>query len=110
MTLPGFEIDPDSMRKSAEELDVAKEQVQVLLDQFTAALEQFGDAFGGDTIGSLVGIAHQACVDAVTECFSTNIEDLGGYAQSLRAMADNHEAVDGETAQVFAQLQGELGR
>jgi uncharacterized protein YukE len=106
--VPSFDIDPDSMRQAADQLDVAKDEVQGLLDQFTGALEQFSDAFGGDEIGMLVGIAHQACTDALTECFSTNIEDLTDYAQSLREMADGHQAADDETAQIFNELLGEL--
>jgi uncharacterized protein YukE len=107
--MPSFDIDPDSMRQAADQLDVAKEEVQGLLDQFTGALEQFADAFGGDEIGMLVGMAHQACTDALTECFSTNIEDLTGYAQSVREMADNHQSADDETAKIFTELLGELG-
>lgn len=106
--MAGFDIDPETMRKAADELDAGKDEVQGLLDQFTGALEQFADAFGGDTIGSLVGIAHQACSDALTECFTTNIDDLADYALNLREMADAHEAGDQETAQIFEQLLGEL--
>jgi uncharacterized protein YukE len=107
--MAGFDIDPESMRRAADRLDAAKEEVQGLLDQFTGALEQFADAFGGDEIGMLVGLAHQACADAVTDCFSSNVEELTDYAQSLRDMADNHQTADDETAQVFNQLLSELG-
>jgi len=105
----GFSIDPETMRKSADELDAGKEEVQALLDEFTAALEQYADGFGGDTIGSLAGMAHQACTDAVNECFTTNIEEIGQIAVALREMADGHEAGDDESAQSFKQLAGELG-
>jgi uncharacterized protein YukE len=107
--VPGFDIDPDSMRQAADQLDAAKDEVQGLLDQFTGALEQFADAFGGDEIGMLVGIAHQACTDALTECFTTNIVELTDYAQCVREMADNHQATDDETAQIFNELLRELG-
>ncbi|MEU5155329.1 hypothetical protein [Glycomyces sp. NPDC021274] len=107
--MPSFDIDPETFRQAADQLDAAKDEVQGLLDQFTGALEQFADAFGGDEIGMLVGIAHQACTDALTECFSTNIEELADYAQCVREMADNHQATDDETAQIFNELLGELG-
>jgi uncharacterized protein YukE len=107
--MTGFDIDPESMRQAADELDAAKEEVQGLLDQFTGALEQFADAFGGDEIGTLLGIAHQACTGALNECFTTNIEELADYAQSLREMADNHQVVDEEAAAGFKSLLSELG-
>jgi uncharacterized protein YukE len=109
MIMASFDIDPETFRQAADQLDAAKDEVQGLLDQFTGALEQFADAFGGDEIGMLAGIAHQACTDAITECFSTNIEDLALYAQDLREMADGHQSADDETAQIFNQLLGELG-
>jgi uncharacterized protein YukE len=107
--MPSFDIDPETFRQAADQLDAAKEEVQALLDQFTGALEQFADAFGGDEIGTLVGVAHEACTAALTECFSTNIEELADYAQCVREMADNHQAADEEAAQIFNQLLGELG-
>ncbi len=107
--MTSFDVDPESMRRAADQMDAAKEEVQGLLDQFAGALEQFADAFGGDEIGMLVGMAHQACSDALNECFSTNIEELADYAQCLREMADNHQAGDDETAKIFEQLLSELG-
>ncbi|MCD0442035.1 hypothetical protein LO763_00135 [Glycomyces sp. A-F 0318] len=107
--MAGFQIDTESMRQAADRLDAAKDEVQGLLDQFTGALGQFADAFGGDEIGMLVGIAHQACSDALTECFTTNIDELADYAQCVREMADDHEATDAEIAQIFGGLQGGLG-
>ncbi|WP_460498909.1 WXG100 family type VII secretion target [Glycomyces tarimensis] len=106
--MAGFDVDPETIRKSADELDGAKDEVQALLDQFTASVEQYADAFGGDTIGTAGGIAHGACVGAVTECFTGIVEDLTGLSEALRAMADDHQATDDEIAQVFSALQGEL--
>ena len=109
MTMPGFDIEPETMRRSADELDVAKDEVQALLDQFTGAVEQFADAFGGDTIGSLAGVGHQVCMDKFTECINANIEDLTGLAQAVREMADDHQSSDDEIAEAFKQLQTDLG-
>ncbi|GAA2273251.1 hypothetical protein GCM10009853_028820 [Glycomyces scopariae] len=105
----GFDVTPETIRQSADQLDAARDEVQALLDQFTAAVEQYADAFGGDMIGTAGGLGHQACMDAVTECFTTNIEDLTGLSQALREMADDHEVSDDEIAAVFAQFQGDLG-
>ncbi|MCC3762646.1 hypothetical protein K3N28_06125 [Glycomyces sp. TRM65418] len=107
--MPDLELDLETFRQTADQLDAAKDEVQGLLDQFTGALEQFADAFGGDEIGMLVGLAHQACADGLTECFSTNIEELADYAQNLREMADDHEAADAEIAQAFDGIGGEIG-
>ncbi|PRY60429.1 uncharacterized protein YukE [Glycomyces artemisiae] len=107
--MPGFNVDPESMRRSADELDAATTEVQSLLDEFTAAVEQFADAFGGDMIGSLAGVGHQICVDALTETLTLDVEELTGLAAAVREMADDHETVDGEIAASFTTLGKDLG-
>lgn len=107
--MPNLDIDPESMKQAADELDAAKEEVQGLIDQFNGALEQFADAFGGDEIGTLVGMAHQACTEVLNECFTSNIEELTAYSETVREMADNHRSADDETVRIFEQLLGELG-
>ncbi|WP_035738883.1 WXG100 family type VII secretion target [Glycomyces arizonensis] len=104
-----LDLDLETMRSAADEIDAAKDEVQALLDQFTGALAQYADAFGGDTIGSLVGSAHQMVADALTECLTTNIEEIAEYAQAVREMADDHQGADDETAQTFEALLGALG-
>jgi uncharacterized protein YukE len=106
--MAGLDVSPEEMRKSADELDAARDEVQALQDQFTAALAQYADAFGGDMIGSLAGPAHEECVTTATECFTSNIEALTAYSKDLREMADAHEAADGEIAEVFNAVMGEL--
>lgn len=107
--MAGFDVDPETMRRSADELDAAKDEVQALLDQFTAAVEQYADAFGGDTIGTLGGIGHQVVMDQLTSCFTSNIEDLTGLSQALRDMADDHQTAEDDVVQSFTLLQGDLG-
>lgn len=98
------QIDTETIRQGATELDAATEMVQNLFDQFKSAVDGLADSFGGDMIGSLLDIAHQVCMEAVTECVTTNIEDLRDYAESLRQMADAHEENDREIAELFRRL------
>ena len=107
--MDSLSIDLESIRKGADQLDQAKDNVRSMFEQFQGGAESLADAFGGDEIGMLLGIAHQACLDAALECFGTNIEDLEDYAVCLREMADNHQAADDETASMFESLLGELG-
>lgn len=104
------DLDLDSFYRAADEFDAAKEEVQELLDQFTGALAQFANAFGGDEIGMLVGMAHEACTEVLNECFTTNIEEIADYAATIREMADNHQATDDGVAEIFNQLLSELSR
>ncbi|PRY60813.1 WXG100 family type VII secretion target [Glycomyces artemisiae] len=100
----------DSIREGAQQLDSATEAVQGLFDQFKSSVDGLADSFGGDMIGSLLDLAHQAVMEAITECITTNIEDLGDYAENLRQIADTHEENDAEIERLFRAILAELGR
>ncbi|MCD0442248.1 hypothetical protein LO763_01235 [Glycomyces sp. A-F 0318] len=103
------QLDTESIRQGATELDAATEMVQNLFDQFKSSVEGLAESFGGDMIGSLLDIAHQVCMEAITECVTTNIEDLRDYADTLRQIADDHEENDREIAELFRRILDRLG-
>jgi uncharacterized protein YukE len=103
------QIDTESIRQGATELDAATEVIQGLFDQFKSSVDGLADSFGGDMIGSLLDVAHQVCMEALTECVTTNIEDLRDYADTLREMADNHDENDREIAELFRRILDRLG-
>ncbi|RRR99506.1 WXG100 family type VII secretion target [Glycomyces terrestris] len=105
-----IDINPDSIREGAQQLDAATEMVQGLFDQFKSSVDGLADSFGGDMIGSLLDLAHQVCMEAITECISTNIEDLVDYANTLRQFAEDHESNDAEIERLFRELLDALGR
>lgn len=108
--MAGLEITPESMHQSAGDMDAVKDQIQALIDKFNGKVGEYADAFGGDEIGSLLGMAHEACTGALNDCVTTNIEELAQFGQNIREMADSHQATDDEIAKGFEQLLGELGR
>ena len=103
------QIDTESIRQGATELDAATEMIQGLFDQFRSSVDGLAGSFGGDMIGSLLDVAHQVCMEALAECVTTNIEDLLDYANTLREMADNHDDNDNEIADLFRRILELLG-
>jgi hypothetical protein len=104
-----FDVDVDAIHRGADELERAKEGVRETFESFQAALEGYADAFGGDEIGMLLSVAHQACVGAAAECFNTNIEELAGYVDTLHDMADDYQSADDEIASTFSKMLGSFG-
>jgi hypothetical protein len=104
-----FEVDVDAIHRGADELERAKEGVREAFESFQAILSGYADAFGGDGIGMLLSVAHQACVEAAAECFGTNIEELTGYVDSLHGMADDYQSSEDEIASSFSKMLGSLG-
>ncbi|MDO3702661.1 hypothetical protein Q3W71_13380 [Micromonospora sp. C28SCA-DRY-2] len=107
--MENLDVDIDALRRGAAELEQARDSVRQIFESFQAAVAGYAAAFGGDDIGSLLGIAHQSCVDALTECLSTNIDELGNYADGLHQMADGYRAVEEDVAASFRSMLGALG-
>lgn len=107
--MDSFEVDVDVIRRGANELERAKGSVREAFENFQATVESYADAFGGDDIGTLLGVAHQACIEAAAECFNTNIEELTTYVDSLHDMADDYESTEDEIAASFGKMGGSLG-
>ncbi|MBQ0895490.1 hypothetical protein KBX37_20700 [Micromonospora sp. U56] len=104
-----LDVDVDSVRRGADELVRAKEDVRQAFEAFQAAVGGYAHAFGGDEIGMLLGVAHQACVDGLTECLSTNLTELENYAADLHAMAEGYRAVEEGVSNSFQSILGKLG-
>ena len=104
-----LDVDIDALRRGAEQLSTAKEGVRQIFESFQATVAGYEQAFGGDGIGMLLGVAHQACVEALTECLGTNITELQSYADSLRGMADDYQAVEDDASEAFRSILGKLG-
>jgi uncharacterized protein YukE len=107
--MENLDVDIDALRRGATELEQARESVRQTFEGFQAAVAGYAAAFGGDDIGTLLGVAHQACVDALTECLSTNIEELTSYADGLHQMADGYRAVEEDVTASFRSMLGALG-
>ncbi|SCG35387.1 WXG100 family type VII secretion target [Micromonospora halophytica] len=104
-----LDVDVDALTRGAEQLAEAKESVRQTFESFQAAVGAYEQAFGGDEIGMLLGVAHQACVEALTECLSTNITELESYAEGLRGMAESYRAVEDGVTDAFRSILGKLG-
>ncbi|MEV0807440.1 type VII secretion target [Micromonospora sp. NPDC050200] len=104
-----LDVDIDALRRGADELDRARESVRQAFEAFQAAAGGYAQAFGGDEIGMLLGVAHQACVDGLTECLSTNITELENYAAGLHSMAERYQAVEEDATSSFQSILGKLG-
>ncbi|MEU4773986.1 hypothetical protein [Micromonospora sp. NPDC023644] len=107
--MENLDVDIDALGRGADELERAKESVRQVFEGFQASVDGYAAAFGGDDIGSLLGIAHQACVDALAECLDTNITELESYVDGLRGMAESYRAVEDDVAASFRSMLGSLG-
>ncbi|WP_019631756.1 WXG100 family type VII secretion target [Actinomadura atramentaria] len=107
MTVNGFEVDPSRLRASASELRAVADRLQQALSDFEATVDGFGQPWGADDIGSIIGMAHDEAFDTALDCFTTNADDLAEYAEALTQMADNYVEME-QSNELYVNRIGEV--
>ncbi|MFI5843538.1 hypothetical protein ACIA8K_27920 [Catenuloplanes sp. NPDC051500] len=97
-------VDWESMRTAATALGQISDAFGDRVDAFIATMEGFGQPWGTDDIGMLIGTAHEAVLDAAVDCFDSGIETFQAYAANLNAMADGYEATESGSTESFTAI------
>jgi hypothetical protein len=75
--------------------------LQAKVQAFKAEMQGYGEPWGNDDIGSLIGMCYQAIHEVAMECFGDNIGELAEHAEGVKAMAATYrEAEDTSTIEV----------
>lgn len=90
----GFEVDADRLRATAAELKAVADGFTSAVRSFETEVAGFGAPWGGDDIGMLIGLAHDAVFQAALESFSSNAEELAGRAEAITSVAENYTQME----------------
>src|SRR5512139_2826207 len=104
----GYSIQPETLRKAASELQAAGDELSSLWDNLVALVQGMGEPWGGDDIGMLIGTSYMSVQEAADDSYGGAAEDMAAMAESLTAMADNHEAAEQEMAADVSSISGML--
>jgi uncharacterized protein YukE len=105
----GFEIDVAGLRRAASQLDAAVDDLDDLIDRFDDQLSSLGDCWGGDDVGSLIGMCYLPGYDTAMACFDNNLEAMADYPELLEQMATEYEQADEASAQGAQDVGRNLG-
>lgn len=107
--MAGFEVEPESIRAGGADLLSSADGFAGQLEAFRAQIASLDGAWGGDTIGMIIGTAYVAVAEWAFECFGAIVEDIGAAGEDLVGMArdfvDTEEAVN----TMFDRLSQALG-
>ncbi|MBQ0904136.1 hypothetical protein [Micromonospora sp. U21] len=107
--MSGFEVEPALLRSGGDEVIGAAERFIGQLESFEAQMEGYGEPWGADDIGSLIGIAYAEASTWVLDCIGVAAEEIGSAGSDLTRMADNYELVEEASANALRGIQGMLG-
>ncbi|MGP4022414.1 hypothetical protein [Actinomadura sp. 3N407] len=92
MGMPGYEVDPELIRSAGAGMSTAAQRLAADWQAFQQELAGFGEPWGQDDIGFLIGGCYQAVYQVAVECYEDNLTALDGQAQAMKFVAANHVA------------------
>ncbi|MDR7276604.1 hypothetical protein [Catenuloplanes atrovinosus] len=107
--MSGFEVEPAQLRAGGDQVIDAGRRFIDQLEAFEARMEGYGEPWGADDIGSLIGMAYTAASAWVLDCIGLAAEEIGEAGSDLTQMADNFEQVEQDAANAMRGIQGMLG-
>lgn len=103
--MAGIEIDIDGLDTAGRRLDGTAARFVDALSAFQAQLGGFGQPWGGDDIGALIGAAHDEVSAWAFECYQAALDEIAAAGVDLSGMAASYTATEQSIAEQFASLQ-----
>ncbi len=89
-------IDSAALRYSGGGVQTTAEEMSQRLTAFQSELAAFGQPWGNDDLGSLIGMAYETVLDVAMDCIAGNLDGLAEDGAGLVGMADSYDAVEQE--------------
>lgn len=99
-----IEVDTESLRQAKVLIGGSTVETDAALSSFIAELESYGQPWGDDTLGSLIGSSYQGIFEVAMDCFASNLDLIDEYAERLGTAADKIDATDTEQAEVLDRV------
>jgi hypothetical protein len=104
------DINTDVMRKAGQGLNQVQQQLDGEIDKLEKELESYGDAWGDDDIGQLIGVAYQEVVHWAFDCLKDVVNELCKSGEDLISQASQWEQKEQELTKNFDQLLSAIQR
>jgi hypothetical protein len=102
-------IEPDGLEQAGQRVEATAERFFAAVDRFAGSIEGVSSACGSDEIGGLIEQAHTEVFEWAKECFTEAAQSMADAGVDVRDFASQYLGADSEIAQIFTQLNAELG-
>ena len=109
MSGDGFEVHPPLIRAAGRGVTDLAKRFNGELEAFEARMQGFGEPWGADDIGSLIGIAYTEVANYIFDCVGMAADEFTSAGADITGMADAYERVDEDGAGTMRSLAGGLG-
>ncbi|MBA9007244.1 WXG100 family type VII secretion target [Thermomonospora cellulosilytica] len=80
-------FDSPAIDRAGGRIQLSANDLKAKVDAFNTELQSYGQPWGSDDVGMLIGMCYQAIYEIAMECFQENIAELSEYGNSVRVMA-----------------------
>ncbi|MFC5746007.1 hypothetical protein [Actinomadura rugatobispora] len=83
-------VDPQTIKRGGAGIRSAAHQVQSEWETLQGKLSGYGEPWGGDMIGMLIGGCYAAIFEVAAECVTGNVTGMTDHAEGATLMASNY--------------------
>jgi hypothetical protein len=102
-------IQPDTLQSAGNGLNSVSSMLKDELNSLESELQSFGDCWGNDDIGSLIGAAYQEVVSWAFDCLREVVDEIGQSGGDLINQAQQWSDYEQQVENGFKQFLGQLG-
>ena len=102
-------INPEALDASGRQLQDVADRFAQALTAFQAELQSYGQPWGSDDIGSLIGAAHDEVSQYAFECYQEALDEIGAAGGDVGLMGRAHSETDQAGLEKFTTMQHSLG-
>ncbi|RRR99318.1 PE domain-containing protein [Glycomyces terrestris] len=107
--MSSLHIDPDALDGAGQAMEAVAESFFAAVEGFASSIEGVTEACGADEIGGLIQQAHTEVFEWAKECFQEAAQEIADAGFDVRDFAKQHLDADSAIAQIFTQLNSDLG-
>jgi hypothetical protein len=104
-----MDVSPDRIRKAGSGIRTSAQQLKADWEAFQTELSSFGEPWGNDDLGSLIGGCYQAILEVAAECYADNLAEIDGHAEGVQTMAATFYAAEDNSAIEVNRVRDALG-
>ncbi|MDG6101401.1 hypothetical protein Daura_39945 [Dactylosporangium aurantiacum] len=90
MSSDRVEIDPEGIMRSGDGILTAAQVIQREITAFQGELAAYGEPWGTDDVGSLIGMVYGVISDLAFETYTGNTDEIGQIGALTRRMGENY--------------------
>ncbi|MEU9740362.1 hypothetical protein AB0E12_14380 [Micromonospora chersina] len=104
-----IEINPEAIIDAGDNILASAQRIRSAVSAFNAELAAFGTPWGGDDLGSLIGMVYETIRDLAMETYDANLVEIEDIGKLSRVMGVNYQETERAIAEHLGRLREMLG-